>query len=158
MPRKPTATEIARAGRLTLQRDNPRLPADRITACNVCGRPSSSLMLYRECGQNDQPIAGAGARLYVDAFDDEHRACRKAIDDHARLYMEETGDPGGFPELCGPCLHRAGDGCKSPHLRANGGEGLLVTLDGLTAIVCRRGSCSSPVKHAVKCAGREVAP
>lgn len=129
-------------------------PPDRITACNVCGRPSSQLSAWRAHDEFDRPIAGVGALIFLGT---DHHACRKALDRHPRLYAEERGEPGTFPLLCGPCVHRRGTVC--PLARANGGPGITVSVDrfaGGGVIVCSRGACSHPVSRAHACSGREV--
>lgn len=150
-PRKPTAAEIEAA--VPLSTIAAIACPDPIMLCNVCAQPSTRLALWRECDERDRPTDRV---VFVDAYDDDHAACRKAIDKHPRLYREETGLPGRFPALCGPCRHRRGDACTHPDLRANGGPGLNVSLHRLNAIICGRGGCHTPLKHAVDCRGRAI--
>ena len=156
--KKPTAATIRAHVPLTViaRRDG----ADPISCCGVCGvavDPSDlPLTVWRECGENDKPIAGHVALLFVGPGS-AHAACRKRVDDHPRLYVEESGQPGHFPELCGPCIFRNGLSCGHAGLKANGGDGLAITLDRMTAIICTRGAgCHTPVQHATKCRGRKL--
>lgn len=151
MPKKPTATEIRAVPPLSAA---PRCPRDPITACNVCGLPSVRLALWREHDEFDRPTKKV---VFVDASDEAHAACRKALDDHPRLYARERGLPGYFPALCGSCTRRSGWRCTDPRLKANGGPGLRVSLSGLNAIFCGPGGCRSGLTDAVDCEGREVA-
>lgn len=143
----------------------PTRPRDPILRCNICGEePStmgpgsteSTMLLYREHDEYDKSLDGESARVYVDG---SHKACEKALRDHPRLYTLEMGRPGHFPKLCGDCTFRKADACSHPDLKANGGPGLSVTLDGLgVSVVCLRGPGygGRPPVDAVKCAGRST--
>lgn len=156
MKRKPAPSTIAKAGRLTLLRDNEALPDDRLLCCNLCGLPAFNLRLVRECDDNDRPKPGDDALLYVGA---EHAQCSKLLDDHARLYIDEAGEPGKFG-LCADCTQRGANAlkCLSPFLKTNGGPGLTVTVDHLPGIICRRtrGKCDRESRQAVKCSAKRV--
>lgn len=155
---KPTAAAIRSAESLT--QEAKRFTNERTSICEVCGvavDPADlPLTVWREHDERDRPIAGTGAIVFL-GQGREHAACRKKLDDHPRLYSEESGAPGHFPALCGPCVHRDGLACRHPDLYANGGTGLRITLTRLAAVICTRGAgCHSPIQQAVACEGREV--
>ena len=130
-----------------------------VTVCAICLRTvdASDLpgTIWREHDEEDRPIAGDDALVHIGSGK-EHAACRKAIDDHPRLYAEETGAPGLFPWLCGTCPQRSLRSCTDPRTRANGGDGLRVELaDPLRgAIICGRGGRIRTAQRAVKCEGK----
>jgi hypothetical protein len=130
------------------------LSADGFDACQLCGGDDASL--WYECDDHDR--SELDRVLAVCA----RRACSKIVRDHPRLYVAvERGEPGHFPQLCGPCRHRQGSGCTHADLKANGGAGLTVSLDHLPGIICSRGrggGCRTAPYTAVACAGREVEP
>ncbi len=134
-------------------------PRDAIAFCTVCARAVDPADLpsavWREHDEADRPIPGREALIFLGAGRD-HAKCRRELDAHPRLYAEEEGRPGYFPELCGPCKHRDGLACRHPDLKANGGEGLGVTMGGPRVhISCRPRSQSHwTVRRPVKCAGR----
>lgn len=153
MPRKPTAAQIRAAVPLSTIAAVALAGADPITACNVCGKPSPRLALWFEHDEYDRPT---DTFIFVDEADDDHIDCREAIDKHPRLYAREVGLPGYFPTLCGPCRNRDGWRCRHPKLKANGGPGLRVSMDGMNAIVCGRGGCRSGITGARECEGRAL--
>ncbi len=148
--KKPAAAAIRAAVPLS------RLPSagrDPLHRCDVCGNPCEDLRAWRECDERDAPT------LVLVFVGEDHVDCRKALDKHPRLYREETGAPGHFPALCGPCVHRRGLGCGHPDLKANGGQGLRVDLtDPMRGIVCMLGR-DGPIRiprRAMRCAGRDT--
>ncbi len=148
-PKKPPATAIRAAMQLSAQR-----PEDPLSACNICGCASDDMGAWREHDERDQPIAGDD---YVVFIGKDHSGCMKVMKKHPRLYAEEAGRPGHFPALCGPCRFRRDLGCTHPELKANGGPGLLVTIDqGFPKNVI---ICPPPriVRHARACKGRTCA-
>ena len=155
--KKPSAAAIRAALPLSKL---PTRGADPVLVCTVCGAavdPSDlPSTVWREHDERDLPIAGNGALVFLGPGK-AHARCRKALDDHPRLYAEETGQPGAFPALCGGCAHRSGDACRHPDAKANGGPGLVVRLGTPFAglIICSRGGgCHAPVANAVQCDGR----
>jgi len=117
---------------------HPRRPSDPLSACNLCGLPPGSpedLVVFREHDERDWPIAGDAALVFVAR---DHERCSRAVTAHPRLYARETGVPGSFPRLCGPCEHRAGLACRNPRAKVNGGEGVLIQVtNGLPpGVVC----------------------
>jgi hypothetical protein len=150
-PKKPNAAEIRRA--LPLSKYAGASGPDRILRCNLCGGDSEDLRVWREHNERDNPT---DVLVFVGA---DHEKCSKRLEDHPRLYREETGDPGHFPALCGPCVHREGHGCRHPDLKANGGGGLRVDLtDPMRGIVCMLGR-NGPIRiprRALRCAGRST--
>src|SRR6185312_15472479 len=130
-----------------------KAPADRLSACNVCGEPSEPLGAWRAHDDCDIPIAGTRALVFVGA---DHPACREALDAHPRLFTEEGGAPGHFPLLCGPCVHREGLSCRCPAAILNGGPGIRVDMSNNTStvIVCSRGGCHRPIQRAYGCSGQ----
>lgn len=160
MSKKPSAAAIFAELQLS---ERPERGEDAILVCNICGRevdPSDlPLTLWREHDEHDLPIAGASALVFIGQGRD-HASCRRVLEKHSRLYAEAQAQPGHFPSLCGPCVHRGGLACSHPDLKANGGAGLLITLDGLASmIICSRGrrrGCDVPVRNAVRCAGRRT--
>lgn len=156
--KKPTAAAIRSAVPLTTIARG--LGVDPLFVCGVCGLTVDPadlpLTVWREHDERDKPIAGTGAIVFLGAGT-AHAACKKRLDDHPRLYAEEAGAPGHFPGLCESCTNRRGLACSHPDLKANGGEGLRVSLNAFAAIVCvRGGGCHKPIAHAVRCAGRSV--
>ena len=150
--RSPGASAVRAAMSLSATR-----PADPLSCCNVCGQPSDSLSLWYEHDEWDQMYTTGNLSDYFVYIGKDHPACIKKMEAHPRLYGEGRGDPGAFPRLCGPCVHRRGLACAHPDLRKNGGAGLLVNLyDPLRgAIVCSSRGRVTVVNHALKCAGRE---
>lgn len=148
---KPTPSSIRRERPLSAL-----IPKDaglRFT-CALCGRSSSKLGAWREHDERDRPLDGPLAVVFIG---DDHPDCMKRMQEHPRLYAEETGDPGMFPRLCGDCPHRVGLACDHPDLKKNGGEGLRVELDqGWAAhtIICGAHGRLRVVHHAVGCAGK----
>lgn len=127
---------------------------DPLAQCNICGQPSERLEAWREHNERDLPIEGPGALVFLGG---DHPECRKALDEHPRLYDQRTGDPGTFPLLCGPCTLRRGLGCAHADLRSNGGAGLNVSLDGYAIRVHIRGrGCQTLLRSAVRCVGRRT--
>lgn len=153
--RKPTLAQVRAARPLS---DGYRTEPGKPFACSVCGQPSSKLQFWRECDERDRPI-DRGIFLGGD-----HRDCRRTLDQHPRLYVHETGDPGFFPRLCGDCKFRHLDdiegGCTHPDLKMNGGQGLRVDLtDPMRGVICALGGDGKPVRitrEALACVGREV--
>lgn len=125
---------------------------DAIEHCNVCGEAAVELELWRECDPWDKRIMEDAALVYVDP---NHPACLKKIEKHVRLYVEDAGLPGSFPNLCRDCRYRDGVSCTHRDLKKNGGTGLRVTLADHGIIMCGRGSggCSTPVRQARTCDG-----
>jgi len=120
----------------------------------ICGEPAKLLGVWREHDERDLPIEGDKALVFIGK---DHLHCLKRMDEHPRLYGEESGRPGLFPQLCGPCRFRRGDACTHPDLRANVGCGLYVTPDiGFNVIVCSRGRRAPLVRNFIACRGREV--
>lgn len=155
---KPNKTTIREA--VPLSR-HPLAPADRLSGCGVCGKPCDELTVWREHDERDRPIAATGALVFL-GIGSEHEACRKALNDHPRLYAEEMGDPGYFGTLCGPCGFRRAFTCTHPDLKANGGKGLLVEEGGpgvtfRNAILCGRRGRVHLRTYAIACKGRAVA-
>jgi len=155
--RKPSAAAIVKAGRLT---QYSRRPSDPLSACNLCGERfvdgdqncPLGLEAYREHDEHDWPIPGNDALLFLGY---EHEECQRKMVAHARLYEEDTGEPGAFPKLCGPCDYRDGLRCTHGDLKANGGPGLAVRLLGFAdMIITTSEGCFRPMKPAVHCAGR----
>jgi hypothetical protein len=135
---------------------------DPIKVCGVCGvevdPQDLASSVWREHDDIDRPIGGNEALVFIGPSA-THAACKKVLEKHPRLYAEVTGDPGCFPRLCGPCVHRDGLNCKHPNLAANGGPGLEVQLSGgfpPGTIVCTRRGMLQPVRNAVECAGRRT--
>lgn len=126
--------------------------------CNLCRMPSADLTVWREHDERDKPIAGCVALVFIGR---DHAECLRRMNEHPRLYAEETGRPGHFPRLCGGCPWRRGWDCTHPKLKANGGPGLNVRLAGLApgAIICTRGGgCVRPLVRAMKCEALDQTP
>jgi hypothetical protein len=147
--KKPTATAILAAPPLSAH-----VFLDKLSVCNVCAKPSEKLGAHRAHDERDRPIAGHRALVFIG---DDHAECLKRMEDHPRLFDRVNGNPGHFPRLCGPCVHRKGMACTHKDLKANGGPGLLIKLAGMNAIICSRGAgCRSMIGDALECAGRET--
>lgn len=152
--KKPSPAAIRDA--VPLSRKLPVLE-DHDFRCQVCGQPADTLQAWREHDERDRPLLGLTAVVLL-GIGRDHTECRHELDAHPRLYAEETGQPGHFPLLCGPCDRRQGRTCTHPSTKANGGPGLLVQLsDPLRgAIVCNAGGRVYVTKRAMECAGRSV--
>ena len=164
--KKPSRSAIAQAPTLC----SVRRGTDPIRVCSICGvdvdpddLPST---IWRECDERDVPLPGDDHILFLGSGK-AHEACRKTLNAHPRLYVEETGAPGHFPRLCGPCVFRrfapgpAGSRaltCAHPDTKANGGAGLKVMLSDYFrgAILCGRNGQIVPVKNAMECVGRKL--
>lgn len=147
---KPSPLQICLAEPLSA---SPHRVPDVMALCHICGVAVRELRLFRECDERDTPIPGDAFLVFVGA---EHAECQRKLREHPRLYVEQRGDPGRFPRLCGPCVHREGLRCTNAKLRANGGQGLRVGLSGLGAVVvCIRGG-ARPVAHALDCEGQQL--
>lgn len=156
--KKPSASTIRNAEPLTARaaRVGTAIGPDRMLACNVCALPSEELTVWREHDERDQPIEGNGALVFIAR---DHAACIKAMENHPRLYAEETGLPGNFPKLCGGCTYRVALECTHPKLKKNGGPGLNVQLSNAfgNVIICSRGhGCHRPLRHAMSCEGQRL--
>jgi hypothetical protein len=148
--KKPAPTAIRAAMALSAQR-----PPDPLSCCNLCGKPSEWLGVWREHGEHDEPLPGDQFLVYIAK---DHADCMRRMEKHPRLYARVFGRPGQFPLLCGPCVHRDGMGCLHPDQTSMGGTGLLVTPDiGFNVIICSRGSREKLVRTAVACKGRQCA-
>jgi hypothetical protein len=157
--RKPTAGEIACVKSLieasSFRGDDP------IARCNGCGMAMpDGFDVWRECDTTDKPKPGAAALLFVGRTS-SHALCRKAIDDHPRLYVQVGGaeqHPGIFSLLCGPCVHRKGVECSHADQKRLGGTGLAVNFDAPQGFTCSRdrGGCQPLPKTALRCAGRRT--
>lgn len=128
--------------------------------CGMCGQGSGSLALYRECDAFDKPHYVDESLIFIGR---DHAGCMRAMDAHPRLYIEESGNPGSFPMLCGECTWRVDLRCEHPDQFVKSGPGLKVDLfDPLRgAIVCGtdsqgRRSRIRMVNRAVSCAGQEI--
>jgi hypothetical protein len=128
-----------------------------ISACGVCGEkvPAEFLDAWRESDEAGKPQEGP---LFLVFIDTRHQACQKVLEDHERAYVLETGAPGSFPHLCGPCRYRTPElTCSSLLLKSRGGPGLQVdqtiTPEQLAVLT---GGGPQPVAHAVACSGRDA--
>lgn len=128
-----------------------------LTRCNICGDPSGELGVWRAHDENDRPIESQGALAFIGK---DHPECLRRLDQHPRLYAEETGKPGHLPRLCGDCRHRSGFDCSHAKLKKNGGSGLYITLSGAgialrrAGVMCMKGGRVGP-NHAEACEGKE---
>lgn len=153
--RKPTAKQIAKAGKLTDPEVNPNLPEDRHLGCNVCGLPALEVLLLREHDDKDQKGMGPGSLFYL-GLGKGHERCEERMVSFPRLYVEETGEPGTFA-LCAQCKHREGYKCANPDQRAKGGPGFSITVEPQGREGWRsRGRASLAPKRAIRCAGRLI--
>ena len=102
-------------------------PLDTFKRCQLCGYTNNDICEFRmwqECDENDIPEEN-------NVFILCKGKCRKALNDHPRLYVEvpwSMGGPGKFMLTCGDCLHRLGPFCTNLDLKDNGGEGLQVNF------------------------------
>jgi hypothetical protein len=155
--KKPAAATIRRTTPLSLVRRG----TDPIRVCSICGLDVDHKDLpsevWRECDERDRPLPGDEHVIFL-GQGKVHEACRKTLNAHPRLYVEETGAPGHFPALCVDCVHRDGFGCRHPDLKANGGAGLRVGLHDpfANAILCGRNGRIRTVKRALDCAGQKL--
>jgi hypothetical protein len=128
-----------------------------LDVCHICGQRSwGDMQLWRECDDDDYPIAGLGALVVTCS----EKACLSALDAHPRLYIEEQpGQPGHFAPICVDCPWQLGIMCTHPHLRANGGLGLAVTIDnGRGVFMCGVDGAVPYPTRATKCEGRNGGP
>jgi hypothetical protein len=135
------------------------LTGDRMRVCNVCGKETTELGVWRAHDEYDRPIRGSEALVFL-GVGEEHKACHAKLDAHPRLFAEVAGLPGHFGLLCGPCVHRKDLRCTNPASKSNGGPGLLIEADPMSGIVCMgrvRGGCHAILQRVRTCAGREVA-
>jgi hypothetical protein len=148
--KKPSSSAIMRAGYLT---EYSQRPADPLSRCNLCTEDcfSNPLIAYREHDEHDWPMPGNERLLFLGY---EHEECERKMLAHARLYEPDAGAPGAFPRLCGPCAFRNGLACAHPALKANGGQGLRVVLEGGGITLCTRDNgCFRSPQSATKCDG-----
>lgn len=154
--KKPTTQLILNTPTLTsLREPNP-------SRCTVCGEASESgLDVMRECNANDHSIPGPTALVFI-GRGDPHKPCRKAVEDHPRLYEDAMAHPGHMPLLCGPCVHRSVLTCASPQARSNGGPGIEIKMrrpapfQGVVCIRGPKGKNLAPPREGVACSGRET--
>jgi hypothetical protein len=129
----------------------PRLTADikfpltTFNRCQLCGHEGDicDFQMWLECDEADKPEPG---NVIVVCRPEQSPECQKVIDDHPRAYFLVPwgqGEPGWLMLLCGNCPNRTLNGtvcgCKHPHLKANGGDGLLIEFNspfGNNATVC----------------------
>lgn len=105
-------------------------PFTDFTTCQVCGKTSDDI-----CDFQMWELVDAGI-LYHDKFLIlcNKRACFKLMDaaeDLFRRVPHSRGGPGAFMLLCGDCPYRGGFDCGHPHLKENGGDGLLINFQPL---------------------------
>jgi hypothetical protein len=152
---KPNAAAVRASAPLSIV----PLTADRMACCNVCGKPSDVLEVWRAHDERDNPIAGDRALVFLGAGD-AHEPCHVKLEEHPRLFAQVRGHVGHLPRLCGPCVHRRGLSCSHPEEKGNGGAGLRFRLDGMTGVICygrKRGGCVPlDTRQAVECTGRTV--
>lgn len=142
--------------RLTRPLTEPRVFALSPHVCVFCERapdPTLPHEVWREHDENDRPIPGAAALVSIC----RSKECAKLLAAHPRLYSPANA-PGAFPLLCYGCDHQRALGCNHPKLKANGGEGLVITLHGINALIKMKGGCVPMPKTATKCEGRAHAP
>jgi hypothetical protein len=155
--KKPTPAEIARVKGLVEASEF--RGADPVERCNGCGAAMpDGFDVWRECDDRDKPKPGAGALLFIGRTK-EHAPCRKAIDEHPRLYVQVGGEaqrPGIFSLLCGPCVHRNGVECTHADQKRLGGPGLQVHFEGIAGIMCGAGGCRPLPRTATKCSRRRT--
>lgn len=158
--KKPKPTAIAAAVPLTTLIAEGNI--DRVKMCGLCRSPSETgLDVMRECGLNDKPLAGLDALIFV-GRGDAHKPCRKAVDDHPRLYETVQAQPGQMAKICGDCIHRKGLRCAHPGARANGGPGIEIKMrrpapfQGVVCIRGPKGKNLAPPREGVACSGRET--
>jgi hypothetical protein len=142
--------------------ENVAHPLSTFKRCQLCGfeghRDICEFRMWVECDEQDKPEPG---NVLVVC---RGEACRKAISDHPRLYIEVPwgeGLPGHFMLLCGDCAFRKGVGCTHPDLKSNGGAGLKVSIGGpfSNVRVCFSDGTSSTGPHpAVECIGQTAIP
>lgn len=115
---QPTLAELQRPGL------SETLPADyrRPDRCNACNAFGFELTRWQEHDPHDKPLA-----IIVALCD----GCSKQlIGAHARLYRKLWPNdpwPGCMP-LCVECRHRRGTSCSHPAAKANGGDGVMLTV------------------------------
>jgi hypothetical protein len=113
--------------------DHLNYPIDGFRRCQLCGheaKDATEFRMWYECDEQDKAETD---KVVVLCRQD---ACNKVMQDHPRLYRPVpwgAGAPGHLFFLCGACKHRKGTTCSHPGLKANGGEGLLITISGLFA-------------------------
>lgn len=148
---KPTPASIAAAVPLTKLSTR---PADPLSACHLCGERASEFSLWLEHDERDRPLPACIESCVYLGLD--HKACRKQLDDHPRLYAEVYGLPGSFPRLCSLCTFRLGTECSHRNLKANGGPGLRVGLQGFRGFICGPKGCQSGLRGALDCEGQHL--
>lgn len=108
--------------------------------CQLCGYESTDICAFRfwyECDEEDKVEP-----YNVLVICRHNKECTQTITDHPRLYREvpwSAGNPGHFSLLCGECPSRDGTHCTHPNLKANGGEGLDLTI------------ANNPINRAIVC-------
>jgi len=130
--------------------------------CQICGYTENEITSFRiweECDDQDKPIPGS----YL--FTCKDKKCLKVIQDSETLYREVpwgTCSPGALILLCGPCTYRKAFECQHPHLKKNGGKGLLIHLANdayHSALICYYDEetgehhCRNPHRPAIGCEG-----
>lgn len=147
---KPSPPQIHDAEPLSA---SPHRVPDVMALCHICGVAAREMRLFRECDERDKPFPGDAFLIFIGT---DHAECYRKLDQHPRMYLEQRGDPGRFPRLCGPCVHRERLRCTNPQLGANGGPGLRVGLSGLgTMVACIRGGALPP-PEALDCEGQRL--
>jgi hypothetical protein len=88
--------------------------------CQACG--GEGRLRWQECDHRDQPEL----RLVVLC-----QACSdKLVEPHPRLYnlIHQNAPWPGCMDLCLNCAYREGISCQHPQAKANGGEGVSITV------------------------------
>jgi hypothetical protein len=98
--------------------------------CQSCGVVRTldvgegALEVWRECDEKDQLTTTVVVLC--------HGCAGRLIEPHPRLYHREPPNkpiPGAIPHLCATCRHRSDLACTHPALKANGGPGLMITVE-----------------------------
>lgn len=132
----------------------PTRPADPLAACHVCGVAAKEYTLWLEHDEHDKPLPPRVESCVYLGLD--HKACEKALNGHPRLYARVYGLPGTFPRLCALCAFRRGTECSHRLLKANGGPGLRVGLQGFNGFMCGPKGCQSGLRDALDCEGQHL--
>lgn len=162
-PKPLVLTDRSNAARLTqlvLLETECREPKDWPRLSEDLGGPKSPDRC-QGCGAVKSGPREVNAHRWVECDDDDRKtltvvvlceACSaRLVDKHPRLYAElpqHAPHPGATAPVCTGCAHRDGATCRSPRLRANGGDGLVIVGPKPTTIYvryARRGDGPNPI-------------
>ena len=102
--------------------------------CQICGREDTDICSFSMWEWVEGPEGRLPFLIACKGKAGKRGACERAIcadEDLFKRVIWSRGGSGAFMLLCGDCPSREGFRCTHPHLKDNGGDGLLVNMQPL---------------------------